>query len=118
MSLAEARPLSGPTFIYCRYRSLNMVECCLPYMPEARPPPRKFQIGTIANLNEVRLRLRRASPYQRSLRDIGRARLCRANVRARLAQKTREIFVFPTSAAFVEAKLAFAAIESVGGNTT
>src|SRR5205809_6527045 len=48
----------------------------------------------------------------------GRARLCRANVRARLAQKTREIFVFPTSGAFVEAKLAFAAIEFVGVNTT
>src|SRR5207247_4461267 len=63
-------------------------------------------------------RLRRAAPYQRSLRDIGRARLCRANGRARLAQKTREIFVFPTSGAFVEAKLAFAAIEFVGVNTT
>ncbi len=85
---------------------------------EARPPPRKFQIGTIANLNEVRLRLRRASPYQRSLRDIGRARLCRANVRPRLAQKTREVFVFPTSGAFVEAELAFAAIEFVGVHPT
>src|SRR5438874_13507034 len=31
-----------------------------------------------------------------------------------LAQKAREIFVFPTSGAFVEAKFAFAAIEFIG----
>jgi hypothetical protein len=36
---------------------------------------------------------------------------------APLAQKTREIFLFPTSGTFVEAKFAFAAIEFVGVHT-
>jgi len=47
--------------------------------------------------------------------SVGRVRLRRAA--PRLAQKTRKIFLFPTSGTFVEAKFAFAAIEFVGMHT-
>jgi len=50
-----------------------------------------------------------------TLESVGRVRLRRAA--PRLAQKTREIFLFPTSGTFVEAKFAFAAIEFVGVHT-
>src|SRR5438477_13166013 len=59
--------------------------------------------------------LRRISQDEHALESVVRVRLRRAA--PRLAQKTHEIFLFPTSGTFVEAKCAFAAIEFVGVHT-
>src|SRR6266403_2988369 len=59
--------------------------------------------------------LRRISQDEHALESVGRVRLRRAA--PRLAQKTRKIFLFPTSGTFVEAKFAFAAIEFFGMHT-
>ena len=58
---------------------------------------------------------RRLTSYTavRSSRSLSR----RFRISVELSQKAREIFVFPTTRAFVKAEFAFAAIEFVGVNT-
>src|SRR5207237_9053802 len=56
------------------------------------------------------------SQDKHALESVGRERLRRAAPPC-LAQKTREIFLFPTSGTFIEAKFAFAEIEFVGVHT-
>src|SRR5437764_13741383 len=80
---------------------LRSVRDMLPYVPDAqkRVPPQGYR-----------------KTNTRSRAWVGRERLRRAAPPC-LAQKTREIFLFPTSGTFIEAKFAFAEIEFVGVHT-